>query len=216
MQSVTAVSSCLIPVWLILQLVPSVHDQYISIGKLIHLMNSHSWFVRLSLKKVQKCPADPKTPCESVDADAGLSAACLHTEVKKYSEQVASDRPKSLFVFMWITYELKQYASTDSRLFNHWKEERVRLVSCQHLQEIVLGEAMPHTPPSADLFCSPLKFSRAVSINNCIVSLASEWLYNQTAICSSTGTGPAHCDSNWTERREEEREIARWHLRNEI
>lgn len=66
MQSVTAVSSCLIPVWLILQLVPSVHDQYISIAKLIHVMHSHSWFVvycqsvmhlRLSLKKGAKVPS---------------------------------------------------------------------------------------------------------------------------------------------------------------
>lgn len=85
MSSAKAASSCMIPVWLIWQLVPSVHDQYVSTGKLIHVLHSHSWFIVssqsqmhwLSSKLVQTCSADPKTPRESLGADAGLSAASL-------------------------------------------------------------------------------------------------------------------------------------------
>lgn len=63
---------------------------------------------------------------------------------------------------------------------------------------------------------SPFSFSCAVSINNCIAPLASEWLSNQMAICSSAGTAPPHCDSNWTERREQETDsvmtLEKWDL----
>lgn len=143
--------------------------------------------------------------------------------VNNPSEQIASDTP-SLLLFdlcKLIVWNKNQCTSSDSRWFNSLCEEEKRRaregpVSCQHSQEIMVREAVPHTQSSTDLLCSPLGFSHAVSINNCIASLASEWLYNQTAICSSAGTDPPHCDSNWTERREEERQIAWWHLRNEI